>query len=118
MSDNNLVKGIYLKTPHENAPDWVKRKVSINVDQLIEYLQENRNEAGYVNCDLKEAKSTHWYLELDTWQPDNQRSEQSSSTPNNKPFTAPPFGKFGKKKDEGLFESSGLPEDFEDDIPF
>ncbi len=118
MSDNeNLVKGFYLKTPHENAPDFVLRKVGVNVDQFIEYLQEHRNESGYVNFDLKEAKSTHWYLQLDSWQPDSSRSNQSTEnkpTGNSggfKPFAPPPFE--GKKPENGLFQ-----EDFDDDIPF
>jgi len=49
MSENDLVKGIFFKTPHNNAPDFVKRKVNIKVDEFIEYLQSKKNEAGYVN---------------------------------------------------------------------
>ena len=119
MSDNKLAKGIYFKTPHENAPDWVKRKVSVNVDQFIEFLQEHKNDSGYVNFDLKEAKSTHWYMEVDDWQPNNSGNHIPDSSGNNqqstdsagfKPFAPPPFE--GKKPENGLFQ-----EDF-DDIPF
>ena len=122
MSDNIFAKGIYFKTPPDNCPAYVKRKVSVNVDEFIEFLQEYRNDKGYVNFDQKEATSGHWYLQLDTWQPENSEYNQNLSTPNNKPFSAPPFGKFGEKKEEGLFESEGggggAPLDFDDDIPF
>jgi len=74
MADDNLVKGVYLKTPHEKAPDFVKRKVSIKVDDFIQYLQEHKNESGYVNFDLNEAKSGHWYLKLDDWVPEQQNN--------------------------------------------
>ena len=72
MADDNLVKGIYFKTPHEKAPDFVKRKVSIKVVDFVQYLQEHRNESGYVNFDLNEAKSLHWYFKLDDWVPEQQ----------------------------------------------
>ena len=105
MPDSNLVKGVYFKTPHENAPDFVKRKVGVNVDQFIEYLQEHRNKDGYVNFDLKEAKSLHWYLQLDTYPLDNS----GESKPTAKTLFGAPPPKFGVEK---------LPEDFNDDIPF
>ena len=101
MSDSNLVKGFYLKTPSENAPDYVLRKVSVNVDQFIEYLQEHRNDEGYVNFDLKEAKSKHWYLQLDKYQPDNSDNSRPSAK---KLFGAPP--NFGG---EGKFDDSDIP---------
>jgi len=31
MSDNNFVGGFFFKLPHENAPDFVKGKVSIKL---------------------------------------------------------------------------------------
>jgi len=75
MADDNLVKGIYFKTPHKKAPDFVKRKVSIKVDDFVQYLQEHRNKDGYVNFDLKEAKSLHWYLKYNDWVPEQQNNE-------------------------------------------
>lgn len=110
MADNKFANGIYLKTPHENAPEFVKRKVSIKVDDFVNYLQENVNEAGYVNFDLKEAPTGHWYMQLDDWvKPDNQNSEfqadsNHSSPPNNHNFPPPPPPPGSGK--------------FEDDVPF
>jgi hypothetical protein len=102
MSDD-LVKGFFMKTPHENAPDFVKRKVGVNVEQFVQYLHENANEKGYVNFDLLEAKSGHWYLKKDEYQP-REQNEQSQQAGNSTGFTPPP-----------PYNSGGT---FSDDIPF
>ena len=116
MPDNIFAKGIYFKTPPDTAPDYVLRKVSVTVNEFIEFLQEHKNDAGYVNFDLKEAQSTHWYLQLNIHQADNSGSNQQS-TGNSvgfKPFEPPPFD-----NKEGLFQTdSGIPDNFDDDIPF
>ena len=116
MSENDLVKGMFFKTPHDNAPDFVKRKVSVNVDQFIEYLNEHKNESGYVNFDLLEAKSLHWYLKLDDWKPDSNYSGGNSSS-SGSTWGSP---KEDKPKIEGGFKPTFTPpkEEFEDDIPF
>lgn len=93
MSENDLVKGIFFKTPHNNAPDFVKRKVNIKVDEFIEYLQSKKNEAGYVNFDLLESKSGHWYFKYDDWKPDSTyqgNSSNSGSTWGNQDKPKPP----------------------------
>ena len=97
-----MVKGFFLKTPHENAPDWVKRKVSVNVEQFSEYLRDHANEKGFVNFDLKEAKTGHWYLQLDKWKPSINENSDESPAPEVETFTpyTPP------------------PKPFEDDVPF
>ena len=111
MPDNIFAKGIYFKTPPDAAPDYVLRKVSVTVNEFIEFLQEHKNDAGYVNFDLKEAKSTHWYLQLNTHQADNSGdNQQPTDSAGFKPFEPLPFE--GKKPENGLFQ-----EDF-DDIPF
>ncbi len=91
-----LVKGFFIKDPNERAPEYVKKKVSVNVGQFTQWLKEHQNDRGYVNFDLLEAKSGQWYLKEDTWQPNN--SGQSGSNNQQRPDS-----------------SSGS---FEDDIPF
>lgn len=89
MSDDNLVKGFYLKTPHEKAPDFVKRKVSIKVDDFVQYLQDHKNGSGYVNFDLNEARSGHWYLKHDDWVPEQQNTAPAPES--DEPDMADPF---------------------------
>lgn len=68
MSD--FIKGITIKPPHQNAPSFVKGKVSFKVEDVIAALRENQNSSGYVNADLKESKDGKLYLQLDTYQKD------------------------------------------------
>lgn len=63
-------KGMYLKAPNEGAPEYVKGSLQIKVVELIPFLEQHQNNAGYVNLDLKESKmGLKLYLELNTWQP-------------------------------------------------
>lgn len=62
------VKGIYFKAPAENAPSFIKSKVSFKVSDVIESLQANANEKGYVNADMKQKDDGTYYLQLDTYQ--------------------------------------------------
>lgn len=69
MSD--FIKGIIFKAPHENAPDFVKGKMSIKKSELIEFLQADRSGSDWLNYDLKVSKDGKWYFQLDTYKKDN-----------------------------------------------
>lgn len=57
MAEKILAKGLFANAPHPTAPEFVKGKLSIKVDDFIEFLQANKNEKGYVNIDLLAQKS-------------------------------------------------------------
>lgn len=61
--------GIFYEIP-VNAPEWVKGKLSVRVSQFIEFLNKHQNEAGYINLDLKVAKSGKAYCSLNVWKPE------------------------------------------------
>jgi hypothetical protein len=65
MSD--FPKGIFVKNPHANAPDFVKYKVSIKIEDAIAWLKTLSGE--YVNLDLKVSKENKPYLGIDSWKP-------------------------------------------------
>jgi len=91
----DFVNGMIFKLPHEKAPDFVKGKISVRVDEFIKFAQENQDN-GWLNIQLKVSKGGKAYAELDLWKPDNKSSgEDKKSYP----------------------EPSGQP-DFEDSIPF
>ena len=71
-------KGLYYKEPHPNAPDFVKGKVSIKVDEFKQYLNNVKGE--YLNVDLKVSQDGKPYAEVDTWKPDPNR-EKSNEIP-------------------------------------
>jgi hypothetical protein len=71
MTEPKFVDGLRWSDPHPNAPDFVKGKLSIKVDELIKYLQANQSN-GWVNINLKESKGGKMYFELDTWKPEKK----------------------------------------------
>ncbi len=79
MDEKTFAKGIYFGKPHPNAPDFVKGKIDIKVDDLMLFLKEHENEKGYVNLDLKESKAGKLYLELNTFKPQPPKDMQDKA---------------------------------------
>lgn len=75
-NENIFASGIFFEKPHENAPDYVKGKVSIKIDEFITFLKANVNEKGYVNLDMKKSKEKgHIYFQLNDWKPTKKKSD-------------------------------------------
>lgn len=65
-----MPQGIYYNPPSDNAPDFVKGRISIKVTDALPWLQANANATGYVNLQLLEKKDkSKLYLKLDSFQP-------------------------------------------------
>ena len=60
-------KGLMVKAPRDNAPDFVKGSISIKRESLIEWLSSR--DTDWINLDVKEAKSGHWYASVNTFKP-------------------------------------------------
>lgn len=76
MSTNTeFVGGMIAKAPHDNAPEYVKARLSIKREELIAWLSARNDE--WVNVDIKEAQSGKWYAAVDNWKPDGKRSNRS-----------------------------------------
>ena len=52
-----------------NSPDFVVGKLSVAVEDAVKFLR-NHESAGWVNLDIKRAKSGNFYMELNTWKPE------------------------------------------------
>lgn len=69
----NFVAGMFWNDPHQNAPQFVKGKISFRVKEFVDYLRANYDkDSEYVNVILKESKNGKMYFELDTWKPKPQ----------------------------------------------
>lgn len=90
MEDKIFAQGFSFKR-NEKAPDFVVGRMSIRVADAIAFMKENEMN-GYVNLNVKTARSGNYYVELDTFNPKS-------------PATNQPKG--GSRKD-----------DDDDDIPF
>ena len=71
--DNNFVDGLFVKQPHENAPDFVKMGISIKRADLGNWLRAKTDE--WINIQVKESKGGKWYAEVDTWKPESKQEE-------------------------------------------
>lgn len=67
MADNiEFVKGLIVKAPHPNAPDFVKCAIGIKVADLQEWLADKDE---WVNIDVKKSKDGKWYAAVSTFKP-------------------------------------------------
>jgi hypothetical protein len=53
---------------NENAPDFVVGRVGIKVDDAIAFMKQHAKN-GWLNLDVKQARSGNYYMELDTFEP-------------------------------------------------
>ena len=68
MADKIFAEGIRFERPNENAPDFVKGKISVNLADFTAWATKNVNERGWINLDLKKSKEKGTlYLELNTY---------------------------------------------------
>lgn len=72
--------GIFVKAPHQNAPDFVKGRVTIKLEEAIAYLQ-SKVAAGeeWLSLDIKESRAGKWYASVDDWQPNSQSREENAT---------------------------------------
>jgi len=67
-----FINGLISKEVPETAPAFILGKMSIKVDDLITWLQSNRNLAdnGWINLTVKRSANTDKrYIEVDTYKP-------------------------------------------------
>ena len=64
---------------NEKAPDFVVGRMSMKVDDAIAFLKENEKR-GYVNVNVKKARSGNFYVELDTFEPTGKAALDPTST--------------------------------------
>ena len=77
MSDKVFAKGLYVKPPKDNAPDFVKFGLSIKRQEVMDWLQGESDD--WINTEVKEGKSGKWYAEV--WKPDPNKSRPAQPQP-------------------------------------
>ena len=68
--ESKFLDGLIFKLPHDNAPDFVKGKLSIKREELIKTLQGMNEE--WINLDLKVSKEGKAYAQIDEWKPNSE----------------------------------------------
>ncbi len=72
MSDAIFPKGMFFNLPKDNAPDFVKGRLSINLQELIEWLTEQEGEKIEIDL-LVSGKTGKGYTKVNTYKKDEQR---------------------------------------------
>jgi len=75
-----FVSGLYIYPPNENTAHFIKCKIQINRQQLLEYLNSSQEEK--INLDVKENQEGKFYAEVNTWKADNQDNQNNQNQNN------------------------------------
>lgn len=89
MDDKVFVDGMLAKKPDEGAPDFVKLKLSIKLDEFGPWVAARKKadpDSEWMNIEIKEGRSGKWYAELNTWKPS---ADQPARQPARQPAPAP-----------------------------
>jgi hypothetical protein len=70
---------------NENAPDFVVGRLSLKVDEAIAFIKSHEKR-GWINLNVKTARSGNHYVELDTYEPKGS----DESAPAKKPSVKKP----------------------------
>ena len=85
MADEiEFVNGLIVKSPHANAPDFVKCAISIKVADLSEWLAGKDEE--WVNVDVKESKGGRWYASVSKFKPKDKPEKMNANDAESEPF--------------------------------
>ena len=60
-----------------NSPEFVVGSLSLKADDAISFIKE-REKKGWVNLNIKIGKSGKPYVELDTWEPNAAKTNDSA----------------------------------------
>lgn len=65
---------------NENAPDFVVGRLSMKVDSALAFMKQHEK-GGWVNLNIKTARSGNYYVELDTFEAKAKGEPSQKSAP-------------------------------------
>ena len=95
-----FVSGLIVKAPNENAPEYVKAKISIKRAELAGWLATKSDE--WINVDVKVSQGGKWYAAVDSWKPQGGNARNTAPQP-------------PRRQPEPQFDDAGFGDQ---DIPF
>ena len=80
-NETEFVPGLFVKPPHERAPDFVKASISIKVEDLGKWLREQykAGKTDWINIDVKESKGGKWYAAVSKFKPKDKAGAKKSA---------------------------------------
>jgi len=83
--DKEFPDGLIFKPPRDNAPEYVKGRLSIKRDDFIKWLSNKADD--WVNLDMLVGKTGNYYTSVDNWKPDPSRQTKTvQDMPDDVPF--------------------------------
>ena len=70
MTEKIYPKGMWFNKKHEKAPDFIRGKISIKVDDFLNWVNDSPhliNQKGYMNFQMLEGGKEGIYLQVDTY---------------------------------------------------
>jgi hypothetical protein len=90
MDDIKFAEGLYFKEPSDNAPDFIKGRLSIQKNKFLEWVGNAEfNESGYINLDIKISKGGKPYIAVNDWKPNQQQQQPQYTTQQQKEMDTP-----------------------------
>lgn len=82
MEEKLFADGFSFKR-NENAPEFVVGRLSVKLDDAIRFMKQHEKN-GWINLNVKKARTGNFYLELDTYTPKGGESGSDSKSVTNK----------------------------------
>lgn len=64
---NTFIDGMMWQDPHPRAPDFIKGKISVKLNQFFRFAEQHQDSRGFVQIDVKQAKNGNIYLALNEY---------------------------------------------------
>ncbi len=90
MAEEKIFANGFSFKRRDNAPDFVVGKLSIKVEDAVDFLNANIKN-GWVNLSINKSKGGSYYLELDTFTPKSadETTAPAAPAPARQPAPAP-----------------------------
>jgi len=82
MDDKVFVDGMMAKRPDDGAPDFVKLKLSLKLDEFGPWVAAQKAKdpsLEWLNIEVKEGRSGKWYAERNMWKPSGDQAARQPS---------------------------------------
>jgi len=80
MADEKIFADGFSFKRSEKAPEFVIGRMSMKVDEAVAFIKTHQKN-GWVNLNVKQARSGNYYMELDTFEPTGKKPSPAPSTP-------------------------------------
>jgi len=92
MAEEKIFAEGFVFKRKETAPDFVIGSLSLKLDEAVAFMRKHEKN-GWVNLQVKQARTGNYYVELDTFEPkekssgkQGQASQPSADTDDDLPF--------------------------------